>query len=70
MTIKTEKRLEREQQMYDALKVIAKDYQTPDRLRKTAERQYGLSYEEALEAAYWNILALAANTIHGMRRPK
>lgn len=69
MTTKTDKRLEREQIMYDALRRIAKEYQTPEKLRRNAERQYGLEYEEALEMAYENIQSLASFAIKGMRRP-
>lgn len=69
MTNKTDKRLEREQIMYDALRRIAKEYQTPEKLRRNAERQYGLEYEEALEMAYENIQSLASFAIKGMRRP-
>ncbi|MEK7945769.1 hypothetical protein WKR98_13515 [Pigmentiphaga sp. YJ18] len=63
-----DKRLEREQRMYDALKLIAKGYETPTQLRKSAEK-YGLDFEEALEYAYENIRATAADAIRGMKRP-
>jgi len=57
------------QRMYDALRTIARDYQTPDQLRRTAESGYGLEPGEALEYAYENIQQLAKCAIHGMRRP-
>jgi hypothetical protein len=59
-----------EVRMYETLRRIARDYQTPDQLRRSAERQYGLSYEEALEYAYENIQADAKAAIKGMKRPK
>lgn len=59
----------REQHMYDALRRIARQYQTPAELRRHSERQYGVPYEEALEMAYENIQAEAAAAIKGMRRP-
>jgi len=68
MTTKTDKRLEREQRMYDALKRITK-YQTPTQLQRGAEKEYGLQYEEALEYAYENMQQEARLAIKGMRRP-
>jgi hypothetical protein len=59
-----------EQRLYGALRRIAKDYQTPAQLRRNAERQYGLSYHEALEYAYENILNDAKQAIRGVRMPK
>ncbi|MCL4715519.1 MAG: hypothetical protein KJZ75_11460 [Hyphomonadaceae bacterium] len=53
--------------LYDALRAIAKEYDTPDRIRRISEKEYGLSYEEALEMAYENIQALAARAIYGVR---
>lgn len=69
MTTKTDKRLEREQRMYDALRRIAFEYKSPDKLQRDAQREYGLAYVEALEYAYENIQALAYRTIKGQRRP-
>ncbi len=69
MTATPHKRLEREQRMYDALREIAKGYQTPAQLRKNSEKQYGLCYEEALEFSYENVQTTAARAIQGMRRP-
>jgi len=58
--------------LYDALRAIAKGYQTPDQIRRASEKDYGLSYEEALEMAYENIQATAARATSGLRikRPK
>lgn len=64
-----DKRTEREQRMYDALRRIAKEFQTPAQLQRSSERQYGLEYAEALEYAYENIQQLAQQAIKGMRRP-
>lgn len=58
-----------EQIYFDALKVIAKEYQTTDRLRRRAG-QYGCSHIEELEMAYENIQDLAKRAIKGRRRPK
>jgi len=55
---------------YDALKRIAKNYQTPDQLRRNSERDFGCSYHEALEMAYENLQWEASRAIHGKRRPK
>lgn len=61
--------VEREQRMYDALKRIARAYQNLEQLERSAEKQWGVSYKEALEMAYENIQQEAANAIRGMRRP-
>jgi hypothetical protein len=55
---------------YEALREIAKSYSTPEQLRRTAERDWGVSYHEALEMAYDNIQATAADAIKGKRRPQ
>lgn len=67
MTAKTDKRIEREQRMYDALKKIARDYMTIKQIRKDAGG--ALSYTEYLEMAYENIKAEAAWAIKSLRRP-
>lgn len=58
--------------LYDALRVIAKGYQTPDQIRRNAEREYGCDGTEAIEMAYENIQQLAANAVRGVRirRPR
>ena len=53
--------------MLHALKKIAKGYQTPDQLRRNAEKEYGLDYEESLEYAYENIQSLAKSATKGVR---
>lgn len=54
---------------YSALKTI-KAFSSLERLRRDAEKQYGLSYEEALEMAYDNMQIVAANAIRGERAPQ
>lgn len=54
---------------YDALKRIARDYQTPDQLRRGSEKEYGLDFQEALEYAYENMQNDARLAIKGKRRP-
>jgi hypothetical protein len=58
-----------EQRYYDALKRIAKDYQTPDQLRRNCQKQYGLRFEECIEMVYENLQFEAASAIKGKRRP-
>lgn len=58
-----------EAKYYDALKAIAREYQTADQLRRRAG-QYGLDHVEELEMAYENIQAVAERAIKGKRRPR
>jgi uncharacterized protein YbcC (UPF0753/DUF2309 family) len=60
--------ISREQKLYDALRRIAQ-YDTPERLRKRANKDYGFDPEEAIEMAYENVLAEAKDALRGMRRP-
>lgn len=55
---------------YYALRRIAKEYMTTEQLKRRAEKQYGVSYHEALEMSYDNIQGCAADAIRGKRRPK
>ena len=57
------------QRYYDALKRIARGYQTAAQLRRRAG-QYGLTFEEEIEMSYENIQGEAAAAIHRKRRPK
>ena len=59
-----------EQRYYDVLRQIARTYYSSERLLRDSEKLYGVSGHEALEMAYDNIKAAAANAIHGRRRPK
>lgn len=58
-----------EQRYFDALKRIARDYMTPEQLRRKAS-QYGLSFAEMLEMSYENLQDEAKHAIKGRRRPK
>lgn len=55
--------------MYVALQRI-KRYQSPARLRRDSQKQYGLPYEEALEYAYENIQGEAKHGLSNVRKPK
>lgn len=57
------------QRYYDALKVIARNYQTAEQLRRRAG-QYGLNFEEEIAMAYENVQGAAEGAVHGRRRPK
>jgi hypothetical protein len=61
--------LQREQRLYDALRRIAK-YTSPDELRRVSEHKYGLDGDEAIEAAYENVLNEARSAIKVLRRPE
>lgn len=58
-----------EARYYDALKRITL-YDTPSRLGKHADREWGLTFNEALEMAYENIQNEARLAIKGRRRPE
>ncbi|MDR6389156.1 hypothetical protein [Paraburkholderia phenoliruptrix] len=55
--------------LYTALKRIT-CYDPPSKLRRRAERDYGLSGDEAIEYAYENVLEEARAGIKGIRLPK
>ncbi len=63
----TNRQVQRFNQMIRALKIISKDYKKPNWLQRHCEKEYGLSYEEALEMAYENIQQLAADSVRGVR---
>lgn len=54
--------------MWATLKEISK-YQSPEKLRRQSEKQYGLSYEEALEMAYENVIEAAKRAVAGIKKP-
>ena len=58
-----------EQIYFDALKQIARGYQSSDQLYKRAG-QYGCSHVDELQMAYENIQDVAERAIKGKRRPK
>lgn len=64
-----ERKVLREQKLWDALYRIS-HYQQPEHLRKFAERDWGLSENEAVDMAYENVIQEAKNAIRGSRRPK
>jgi RecB family exonuclease len=57
-------------QMLDALREIANQFETPEQLRMSSEKKYGLDYEEAIEMSYENILNTARDAIKGIRSIK
>lgn len=56
--------------MLDALREIANQFETPEQLRMSSEKKYGLDYEEAIEMSYENILNTARDAIKGIRSIK
>lgn len=64
-----ERALKNAQHYYDSLVAIAK-FDSPNKVRKDAQRIYGLSEKEALEFAYENILMHARSAIKGRKRPE
>lgn len=61
---------ENELRYFDTLTKIANAYMTTEQLKKKAEKEYGVSYHEALEMAYENLQAEAAAAIFAARRPR
>lgn len=53
--------------MYNALRKISKEYQTPQELGRNSAKMYGLDYTESLEMAYENLQAEAKAAIKGIR---
>ncbi len=53
--------------MRATLKRIATGYQTPEQLRRGAEREYGIAADEAIEYAYENMQQEAGNAVKGVR---
>ncbi|WP_418360130.1 hypothetical protein [Sphingobacterium detergens] len=62
----TEKQKQQFNQMLEALKTI-KSYQSPSKLRKDSEKDWGLDYEDALEMSYENIQATAASACRNIK---
>jgi hypothetical protein len=63
----TPKQTEQFNLMRRTLVDIAK-FDSPERLRRDSVRDYGLTYEEALEVVYANVRAHAAFAVRGVRR--
>ncbi len=55
-------------QMYEALRRILK-YATPDQLRRSSQKDWGLEYEEALGYSYENIQGEARSGLKNVRKP-
>ena len=53
-----------------ALMRISCEYQTPEKLRKNAERDYGVCFEEAIEMAFENMQTDAREAVKGVREIK
>lgn len=66
----TPKQREQFNRMRATLKRIATGYQTPEQLRRGAEREYGISANEAIEYAYENIQQEAKRAVAGVREAK
>lgn len=62
------------ERLYPSAWVAALDeiatYDRPEHIRRTCEKQFGLSYEEALEFAYENVLGTARHALRHLPRPK
>lgn len=56
-------------QMFNALQRI-KAYDTPERLHRGSQKDWGLEASEAIEYAYENVLQEAKVGLKGIRRPK
>jgi len=52
--------------LFAALKRITA-YQSPDRLRRIADKEYGLAANEAIEMAYENVIEEARSAVKGIR---
>jgi len=64
MTVKEKQNYNR---MRETLIKITK-YQTPDKMRKDSNKDWGLSFEEAIEMAYENIQDEAKFGVKGVRK--
>jgi soluble cytochrome b562 len=62
----TKKQMQDFNKMRNALIEITK-YQTPDKLRRDSEKDWGVEFEEALEMAYENIQTTAKYAVKGVR---
>lgn len=65
----TQKEKQQFNKMRRALKEIA-SYQSPDKLRRESQKDWGLDYEEALEMAYENVISTAKYASKGIRELK
>jgi hypothetical protein len=58
-----------EEKFHAALKRIS-SYMPADKLRRQAEKLYGLEGDEAIEMAYENVIAEAKQALKGYRKPR
>lgn len=65
----TNKQIQDMRKMHSALSEISQ-YQSPERLRRDSEKDYGLDYTEALEMAYENVIETAKLGKKNVRLPK
>jgi hypothetical protein len=63
----TDKQARQFNMMLSTLRKIAKDYMTPEKLRKNSEKMYGLEFEECIEMVYENIQGDALYAIKGIK---
>lgn len=54
-TVITQKQKQQFNAMLNTLRRISKNYQTPEKMRRDSEKDWGLNFEEAIEMAYENI---------------
>jgi hypothetical protein len=64
----TEKQAQQFNRMLAMLKRISKQYQTPDRMKKDSDKDWGLDYTGALEMAYENIQGDAGAACKGIKQ--
>ena len=66
----TKKQIENYNWMLHSLKRIASGYETVSKIRRNSQRQYGLSFIDALEMSYENIQEHAKVAAKGIRKIK
>lgn len=63
----TKKQIEQFNRMRLALRKISKQYRTYESIKRSAGKDYGLDYTEALEMSYENIQGEAEIAVRGVR---
>lgn len=63
----TQKQKDQFNRMRNALINISRNYQKPNLIRKSSEKQYGLDYTEALEMSYENIQSEASYAVKNVK---
>jgi len=66
----TDSQITKWNKMVKALKTISEGFMEPEELRDNAEKEYGLTYEDALEMSYENIQVIAAQGVKGIKEIK